>query len=330
MKKVILLIGPTGVGKTVVSILLAEALHSEIISADSMQIYRHMDIGTAKPSVDQQRRIRHHMIGAVDPWESYSTGQYIAAAALLIGNLLKTGKTPVIAGGTGLYIKAMTRGIFTASSADWKLRNELLSREETQPGSLYASLKGLDADAAARIMPADTRRIVRALEVCMKSEKKLSELQETLTRPLPYEFVKIGITRDRKELYSLIDERVDLMMERGLPDEVARVVKMIEDAETRRCGDAEMPAGGSDSALSCPLPVSSFTSMQAIGYKEIAMHLDGRISLTDAVGLIKQRSRNYAKRQFTWFKKEDGIQWVDATGMHDAEEIFRKVIQFIN
>jgi tRNA dimethylallyltransferase len=307
MKKVIVLLGPTGVGKTAVSILLAKTLNSEIISADSMQIYRHMDIGTAKPSVEDMRSVRHHMIDVAEPWESFSTGAYISNVGPLIDSLIDKGRMPIIAGGTGLYIKAMTRGIFKGPSADWQLRDELLKREKDKPGSLYNHLKSVDPVAASRIMPADTRRIVRALEVCLKEKTAISALHETSTRPLPYEFIKIGLMRERKELYSMIEKRVDTMIRQGLLDEVKTVIRLI----SRRA-----------SPLSC-------SSMQAIGYKEIAMHLDAEITLDEAINLIKQRSRNYAKRQLTWFKKEENIQWTDITGNYDAKEICRKVIELI-
>ncbi len=171
MKKVILLLGPTCVGKTAVSLLLAKTLHTEIISADSMQIYRHMDIGTAKPSVEEQRLIRHHMIDIVEPWDFYSTGQYIEDVQSVISALHNRKKIPLVAGGTGLYIKAMTRGLFHGPSADWEMRNTLLDEERAKEGSLYERLKSLDPAAALKIMPADTRRTIRALEVCMKSDR---------------------------------------------------------------------------------------------------------------------------------------------------------------
>ena len=199
MNKVIILLGPTGVGKTSVSILLAKALNTEIISADSMQIYRHMDIGTAKPTPEDRVMVKHHMIDIVDPWESYSTGRYIKAVESIIEGLYKTEKIPLIVGGTGLYIKAMTRGIFSGPSADWTLRKELLSIEEEEKGSLYNYLKKLDPLAAEKITPNDTRRIIRALEVCLKSNRSMSEIQKKLTQPLPFEFIKIGLSRDRKE-----------------------------------------------------------------------------------------------------------------------------------
>ncbi len=312
MKKVILLLGPTGVGKTAVSLLLAKALSSEIISADSMQIYKHMDIGTAKPTAEEQRLIRHHMIDIIEPWDFYSTGEYTRDVQSVVSSLHNQKKIPLVVGGTGLYIKAMTRGIFKGPSADWELRNALLDEERAKEGSLYNRLKSIDPAAASKITPADTRRIIRALEVCLKSDRSLSEMHRTATNPLPYEFIKIGITRERKELYSMIDSRIDTMMEQGLLEEVTKVIKMIEDAETRR-----------------RVPLSSFSSMQAIGYKELAMHLNGELNLDQTTDLIKQRSRNYAKRQFTWFKKEEGMVWVDVTGVLDPNNIFQKIKETI-
>src|SRR5208283_2284361 len=294
MKKVILLLGPTGVGKTAVSLLLAEALNSEIISADSMQIYKHMDIGTAKPSTEERLLIKHHMIDVAEPWESFSTGAYVSHTRPIIDTLHEKKRVPIIVGGTGLYIKAMTRGIFSGPSTDWGTRNELLHKEAADTGSLYTRLKSMDPVAAEKIMPADTRRIVRALEVCLKSGRKLSELREELTKPFPYSFIKIGLTRNRKDLYELIERRVDDMIARGLVDEVRKVIELIRTSDVLRHGD-----------------VSSFSSMQAIGYKEMAMHLNGELGLDEVINLIKQSSRNYAKRQFTWFRKEEGIEWVD-------------------
>lgn len=314
MKKVIILLGPTSVGKTAVSILFAKMLNTEIISSDSMQIYKHMDIGTAKPSPEERQTVKHHMIDIVEPWESYSTGEYIENVQPIIASLHKDGKVPIIVGGTGLYIRAMTRGIFKGPSADWDLRNELLEREKEEPGYLYNHLKDLDLKTAEKIMPNDLRRIVRALEVCLKSRKTMSELHEALTEPLPYEYLKIGLTRDRKELYRMIEERVDRMIEKGLVEEVGFVINLIKEHFL-------------NSGLQ-PLN-SELSSMQAIGYKEMVKFLSGEISTEEAVRLVKKRSKVYAKRQFTWFKKEEDIQWIDITGIHDPSEIFQKVIQFI-
>jgi len=309
MNKVVILLGPTGVGKTGVSLLLAKILHAEIINADSMQIYRHMDIGTAKPSPGERKDVKHHMINIADPWETYSTGKYIAAVSPIFENLHRQGEIPVVVGGTGLYIKAMTRGIFSGPSADWRLREELLAMEQEEKGTLYDYLKALDPVAIEKITPNDTRRIIRALEVCLKGSAKMSEMQQTLTQPLPYEFIKIGITRVRKELYRMIEERVDGMVKAGLIEEVRKVIKMTEDAV----------------APSPHLAVSSFTSMQAIGYKEIALHLRGEMPLAESVICIKKASRRYAKRQFTWFRKEENIHWFDITGITDHHEVLNTI-----
>ncbi|MDP1758975.1 MAG: tRNA (adenosine(37)-N6)-dimethylallyltransferase MiaA [Thermodesulfovibrionales bacterium] len=302
MNKVIILLGPTGVGKTEVSILLARALDTEIISADSMQIYRGMDIGTAKPSEEQRMNIKHHMIDSVSPVEPFSVGRYIEDVKPIIENLHKKNKIPIVAGGTGLYIKAMTRGIFSGPSADWKLREELASLEEGQDGALYSYLQKLDQEAASKIMPTDTRRIIRALEVCLKTQKGISEFQQKLTTPLPYEFIKIGFRRERKELYSMLEARVDKMIEAGLVEEVKKILGMNPDK----------------------------TPMQAIGYKEIAMYLNGEIPLEEAIRLTKRNTKRYAKRQFTWFNKEEDIHWTDITGIQDVSEIFKRLRQILD
>jgi tRNA dimethylallyltransferase len=309
MKKILIILGPTGAGKTSASIMLAKRLDTEIISSDSMQIYKHMDIGTAKPTLQQRHEVVHHMIDIVEPWESYSAGQYIRTVIPIIEALHKCGKIPVIVGGTGLYIKAMTRGIFNGPPADWDLRQELLSKEESHNGFLYNYLKELDPEAASTIMPADTRRIIRALEVCLKTHSAITAQQKTLTQPLPYEFIKIGITRDRKELYRIIDERVDAMITQGLVDEVKKVTELIKKNYT--------PIQQS--------PYLNLSSMQAIGYKEIESCLNGELSLDSAINLVKQRSRNYAKRQFTWFKKEAGIKWIDIAGQKQKAIDFKQI-----
>ena len=315
MNKVIILLGPTGVGKTEVSILLAKALDTEIISADSMQIYRGMDIGTAKPSEEQRISVKHHMIDNVSPSEPYSVGRYIEDVTPVIDELHRKGKIPIIAGGTGLYIKAMTRGIFSGPSADWKLREELASLEDRQDGALYSYLQELDQEAASKIMPTDTRRIIRAIEVCLKTKQGMSELQQKLTRPLLYEFIKIGLTRDRKELYKMIEERVDKMIEAGLVEEVKSIIDLITRFPIHRFTDS---------------PIHRLNSMQAIGYKEIAMYLNGEIPLEEAVRLIKRNTKRYAKRQYTWFNKEEDIHWTDITGIQDVSEIFKRLRQILD
>jgi tRNA dimethylallyltransferase len=301
MKKVIVLLGPTGVGKTSASILFAKELNTEIISADSMQIYRHMNIGTAKPSKAEQAGIRHHMIDVVEPSEAYSAGRYICDVEPIIEGLFQKGKIPIIVGGTGLYIKAMTRGIFSGPSSDLELRDRLLAREEEKKGSLYAHLCEIDPETANRTERNNIRRIIRAIEVCMKSGISLSALQKTLTKPLPYDFIKIGITRDREELYQMIDARVDAMFRAGLVDEVQSIMQMNPDR----------------------------TPLQAIGYKEIVQYLNQQIDLQEAERLIKRNSRRYAKRQFTWFRQEEGIAWLNVSGTNNGGEVFQAVKQVL-
>ena len=310
-KKVIILLGPTGVGKTGAALLLAKKLDTEIISADSMQLYRHMDIGTAKPSKEERAFVTHHMIDIVHPWESFSAGRYISMIVPIIEDLHKKGKIPVVVGGTGLYIKAMTRGIFSGPSADWSLREGLLSMEKEDAGSLYTYLKKLDPGAAEKITPNDTRRVVRALEVYLNGHASISDMQQRLTQPLPYDFIKIGLSRDRKELYRIIEERVDAMIRHGLMNEAKMVMDMIKERLS-----SHSPS---------PVTHSPFPSLQAIGYKEVLMYFQGEITLDETVSLIKRATKRYAKRQFTWFKKEEGIHWVDITGISESDEAFIRV-----
>ncbi len=314
-KKVLILLGPTGVGKTRASILLAETLNTQIISADSMQIYRYMDIGTAKPTAEERIRIKHHMIDIVDPWETYSTGRYIKEVKPIIDEIHKSGNVPIIVGGTGLYIKAMTRGIFSGPTADWTLREELLAMETEEKGILYNLLREIDYEIAGRISPNDKRRIIRALEVCLKSDSKMSEMQKLMTEPLQYDFVKIGLSRNRKELYSIIEKRVDEMISAGLVNEVRNVISLINEHRKR----IDVIAYDTPQSAHC-------SSMQAIGYKEIALYLEGKISLEEAIRLIKRGTKRYTKRQLTWFKKEEGIQWIDITGIYDRREILNRLL----
>ena len=313
MNKVIILLGPTGVGKTAVSILLAKALDTEIISADSMQIYKGMDIGTAKPSPTELKGIRHHLISILSPSEPFSAGMFRDMAVKIIEELHSMGKIPVVTGGTGLYIKTLTRGLFEGPPADWHLREELIEEEKLfGKNYLYEKLKRLDPVSADKIKPQDTRRILRAIEVFLKGEKPISEFQHSGTTPQDYEFIKIGLLRDRNELYAMIEQRVDKMIEAGLTDEVKRVFKAVSADSSRITHYA------------------SRSSMQSLGYKEISLYLDGMMSLEDAVKLLKKRTKMYAKRQFTWFKKEPDIQWVDVTGITDADKVLAKIMNEVS
>lgn len=296
---VIVLLGPTGVGKTGLSILLAKALNTEIISADSMQIYCHMDIGTAKPSREELNEVKHHLINVLSPGESFNAGLFKKSAVQIIYDLHSNKKIPIIVGGTGLYIKTLTRGLFEGPEADWPLREKLIEEEKRfGKGHLYNHLKKTDPVAADKINPNDTRRIIRALEVSFKGKRVISELQHLSTAPQNYNFIKIGLFRERAELYRLIEQRIDSMMQKGLLRETKKLLKM----NFHR------------------------TPLQALGYKEMQLYINGIISIEEAGRLLKKRTKLYAKRQFTWFKKEPGIKWVDVTGIFDADKIFSKVV----
>jgi len=302
MKPVIIILGPTGVGKTGLSILLAKALKTEIISADSMLVYRHMDIGTAKPSPVELGAVPHHLINILEPDEKFSAGLFKEKASEIIKVLHSRNRIPLIVGGTGLYIRSLTSGLFEGPGADESLREELREEEELHgKGHLYERLKSVDPDAAGKIEPNDLRRIVRALEVTLTENKGISEIQKGSTQPLDYNFIKIGLSRDRKELYSIIEGRVDKMMKDGLLDETRRLFTMNRGR----------------------------TAMQALGYKEMAQFLEGTVDLNEAVRLTKKRTKMYAKRQYTWFRKEPDIHWIDITGITEAENIFDKVISDI-
>ncbi|MBI5055640.1 MAG: tRNA (adenosine(37)-N6)-dimethylallyltransferase MiaA [Nitrospirae bacterium] len=298
-KIVIIILGPTAVGKTGVSLKLAKALGTEIISADSMQIYRHMDIGTAKPSPDELKEVPHHLINILSPDQPFSAGMFKEKAVQIIDGLHSMNKIPIIAGGTGLYIRSLTRGLFDGPPADWPLRERLKEEEKTfGKGHLHKYLSSIDPEAAARISPNDLRRTIRAIEVSAGGDKTISEFQKAETKPAMYNFIKIGLSRDRKELYGLIEARIDTMIERGLLHETQDLLKMDPDR----------------------------TALQALGYKEMTQHINGQIGFEEAVRLLKKHTKMYAKRQVTWFKKEPDINWVDITGIMEPDRIFEKVI----
>jgi tRNA dimethylallyltransferase len=298
MKKVIILLGPTGVGKTKVSILLAKELKTEIISADSMLVYCHMDIGTAKPSAGELKSVPHHLINILEPYEKFSAGLFKEKATEIISRLHSENRIPLIVGGTGLYIRSLTKGLFKGPDADESLRRKLRSEEKEQgSGYLYSRLKRLDPESANRIEQNDLRRIIRALEVLLKAERGITEIQKESTEHSGYDFIKIGLFRDRKELYRMIEDRVDKMVDDGLLEETRNLL--------------EMNPGR--------------TALQGLGYKEMKLYLDGQAGLEEAVRLIKKRTRMYAKRQHTWFRKEPYINWVDISGVIEAEKIFAKI-----
>ncbi|MBF0519561.1 MAG: tRNA (adenosine(37)-N6)-dimethylallyltransferase MiaA [Nitrospirae bacterium] len=296
--KAYVLMGPTCVGKTESSLLLAEALQSEIISADAMQVYKYMDIGTAKPSLDKLRAVPHHMIDVALPVEEFSAGRFVAEAVPIIEELCKRGKHPIIAGGTGFYIRALSEGLFEGPEADWQLRQQLDSDEVNCEGFLYNLLCYFDPVTASKIKQGDKRRIIRALEVMLKLGVPMSEAQKNTTPSVNCGFVKICLTRERTELYRMIEDRVDVMVHDGLFEEARALFDM---------------------------PLSKTTS-RAIGYREAFSHFRGELGRDEAVLNIKQATRRYAKRQMTWFRAEKDIHWIDVTGVFDPKKIYDKII----
>jgi tRNA dimethylallyltransferase len=300
-KPVLIIAGPTAVGKTDASVLLARERGAEIVSADSMQIYRGMDIGTAKPTKEQRALVYHHMIDIVDPAQPYSVGDYYRDARAVIDGILSSGGVPMVVGGTGLYIRALMRGLFHGPPADIELRERLLQKEaEEGEGSLYSDLARLDPEAALKIHPNDLRRTVRALEVYYLRDRKISEIQrEHAFKDKPYRFRLLFIVRGRSELYPRIEQRVDRMITDGLEDEVKGL----------------MEKGYGEDLI----------SMQGLGYKHFIDFFRGRTSREEAIALLKRDTKRYAKRQFTWFRREPEAVWVDVTGLAEPGEIAARI-----
>ncbi len=293
--KIIFIIGPTGVGKTQVGLSLSELLPCEFVSADSMQVYRGMDIITDKLPAKLRRKYPHYLVDIISPSEDYNVAKFCKSAKDVILKILKKKKNPVIIGGTGLYINSLIYGIFEAESKDsriqLKLENEI---NELGLGAMYERLKSFDPAAALKINPSDKRRIIRALEVFYTTNKQISALQKE-RRGLAddYEIIIFGLNRERQDLYSRIDQRVDFMINAGLLDEVRRLLKK----------------------------KLSRTAYMCIGVREIEGFLKGQYDFNEAVRLIKRNSRHFAKRQMTWFKKTEGIKWVDVKPDQEPAEI---------
>jgi len=286
----LVLLGPTAVGKTAYSIPIALAHDAEIISGDSMQVYRGMDIGTAKPSPEDRARVPHHLIDIVDPWEPFSVADFQARAREAVERIAVRGRLPMLVGGTGLYIEAFCYDYrFPETAGPDPALRERLRREAAELGvkALHDRLKRIDPDSAARIHENDVRRIVRALEIFEATGRTMSEWLRGQKRESPYRLCLIGLTMDRAELYRRIGERVDAMVRAGLVDEVRRL----------------LDAG-------C---TPDMTAMQALGYKEIVEYLEGRTSFEEAVETLKRNTRRFAKRQWSWFRHMKDVHWIDVT-----------------
>lgn len=286
--KILVIVGPTASGKTRMAVELAQRHNGEVISADSMQIYRTMDIGTAKPTKEEMGGIPHHMIDVADPEEDFSVARYVEMAAQCVDDVLARGKLPIVAGGTGLYIDSLLSGrTFASFSPDSALRGELEQELAEKGGqAMLEALAQMDPEAAQRLHPNDHKRIIRALEVYRSAGKTITQHnRETQAIPPRYDALTIGLAfQDRQAMWRRIDQRVDEMVAAGLEDEVRR---LLTSGISPKC-----------------------TAMQAIGYKEFTQALSGEMTWQEAADVVKLRSRQYAKRQLTWFGRNPNTRWV--------------------
>lgn len=304
-QKLLVLVGPTAVGKTELSLRLAEVYDCEILSADSMQVYRGMDIGTAKATIEERQRITHHLIDIRNPDEPFSVTEYQQLAVQCIDDIASRGHLPFLVGGTGLYVQSVTYGYqFTDVGADEAFRQELhRTARENGPEALWQRLSVVDPESAERLHPNDVRRIIRALEIFRISGRTMTEHLHEQKLESPYHLYMIGLTRDRDQLYKRINQRVDIMLQQGLVDEVKGL----------------LDKGYSDQLV----------SMQGLGYKEIASYLRGDLNYDEAVELLKRDTRRFAKRQLSWFRRMKAIDWYDLTDSHNEDKVFREIISVI-
>ncbi|GAE24346.1 tRNA delta(2)-isopentenylpyrophosphate transferase [Halalkalibacter wakoensis JCM 9140] len=305
MKKeqLIVIVGPTAVGKTALSINLAKKYQGEVISGDSMQVYKGMDIGTAKVTVAEQEGVPHHLIDILHPKDSFSVADFQERCIPLISQMNQEGKVPMLVGGTGLYVNAITKKYqFDEIPTDVEYRTELEQlAEKVGNESLHNKLKEVDPKSAEHIHPNNVRRVIRALEVTHVTGIPFSEQQNDEQSESPYSLAFIGLTMERDMLYERINKRVDLMMEQGLLHEA----KSLYESGVRNC-----------------------QSVQAIGYKELYHYFEGHCSLEEAIMMLKQNSRRYAKRQLTWFRNKTDATWFDTTkGLND--QTFEEICNFI-
>ncbi len=306
MRKIAVIAGPTASGKTAAGIEVAKRLNGEIISADSMQIYKYMDIGSAKPTKEEMQGIPHHMIDVIYPDEEFSVAVFKKMAGEIIDDIINRKHLPVIVGGTGLYINSLIYPYdFTDSPEDTEYRDELneLAKKEGKD-YVHNLLKNIDPESHARIHPNNLRRVIRALEVYKNTGNTISEYQKkSKERDLEYNAVYIGLTMERSLLYERINHRVDRMLNEGLIDEVKKLREM---GYTR-----------------------GMVSMQGIGYKEIFDYLDNRCTMKETVDIIKQCSRRYAKRQLTWFRRDENIHWIEVDKLDSLEEVADNIVSLI-
>lgn len=305
MKDILAIVGPTAVGKTEYAIEMALRLEGEIVSCDSMQLYRFMDIGSAKPTPEERARVRHHLVDEFDPREDFSVVQYQAQAKGAIEDILSRGKLPVISGGTGLYLNSLLYQMdFSAPPRNDKFRKDLedLALREGRD-ALHRMLQEKDPEAAQRIHPNNTKKIIRALEAVSQGGQGIRPFSQAFVPVSEYRPLLIGLTRDREELYKRINDRVERLMEQGLLEEVKGLLEM-------RLTEAHI-------------------SMKGIGYKELIDYLHGAYDLETAVAKIQQNTRHYAKRQLTWFRKYDTMAWFNLSQYKSKEQALEDMMTWV-
>ncbi len=302
---VVVITGPTATGKSETGVLVAELVGGEIISADSMLVYRGMEIGTAKPSSMEMRGIPHHLIDIVNPDQEYNVALFQKQARAIIADIHNRNKLPVMVGGTGLYIKAVIDNYdFSSAGGNEHFRNKLLKESNDMgPESLHRRLSKVDPQAASNLHPKDLRRVIRALEVYNLTGRPISSYHKTGTDQPLYEVYMFGLTMDREKLYRRIEQRVDNMLAAGLIDEVRRLLKQGFSKE--------------------------LNSMCGIGYKEIAAYLTGEISLEKAVETLKRNTRRFAKRQLTWFRRDSRIKWLNVCEYDSYRIVAKEIIGYL-
>ncbi len=304
-RRAIIIVGPTCSGKTYAALNLAKRLKSEIISADSRQIYKYLTIGTAKPSKEELRSIVHHFVDLLEPGETYNISKFENDSLKIIERLHRQNKIPVIAGGSGLYVKALVDGVIDVDKPDQNYREDLLKiKREKGTDYLYNLLREADPRSASTMLPQNWKRVIRALEVFKYTGKSIVDLHSEQKREIEIDFFQFGLNWERKVLYTNIENRVDRMIESGLVDEVKSLLEMGYTGE--------------------------LNSLNTVGYKEILSYFSGEYTLDRAIELIKRNTRRYAKRQMTWFRKDKRIVWIDINDLQDLENISERIISLID
>ena len=301
MHAAICLVGPTGIGKTAVALAIAKKIAVEIISADSRQIYKYLDIGTAKPSRQQLQSVTHHFIDILEPQQPYNAGEFGREARKTAEQIIKKKKVPLIAGGAGFYIQAFVDGLSEIDIATESAREQLRERWEAgESAAIYEELRTVDPQMAARLKKNDKQRIIRAMEVFLAAKRRLSDLQKSEPQPAGFAILMVGLRAEREILYHRINARVDEMLTKGLVSEVEGLARMGYDRE--------------------------LNALNSVGYKEVFDFLENKLSYDEMVREIKKNSRRYAKRQLTWFRRDSRIHWLDICRYASAEEAAEDIL----